>query len=80
MLTFKSVLSGDTDRNNCKGKKKGWEKGKFMNGKKKKMQRMTNIDIDRKYKLWYYVKTLIWLHSKHLRQTQMLTENRESHL
>ena len=48
--------------------------------KKKKMQRMTNIDIDRKYKLKYYVKTLIWLHSKHLRQTQMLTENRESHL
>lgn len=41
---------------------------------------MTNIDIDRKYKLKYYVKTLIWLHSKYLRQTQMLTENRESHL
>ena len=46
--------------------------------KKKKIQRVTNIDIDRKYKLKYYVKTLRWHHSKHLRQTQMLTENRES--
>ena len=48
--------------------------------KKKKIQRVTNIDIDEKYKLKYYVKILRWLHSKHLRQTQMRIENRESHL